>query len=431
LKDILVSLGNKKHIKQIKNKKMPTQTAEQYYSLNASSNIAGKNTNTKKKEMGAYEKALAKDKNLPSYIKERKKHKKGSSEYNKVQNKINTAYGKGPTNRPVETKAEVNKKNETKVENTMRGSVDKKAENPRVQKKSKSSSSSVKPSDMKVDKEATSTERQKVLKERIEAGDKKAGKKAGLKGGLKRKANRAGKNINKKITGGRKSEKIAKKMSKVDLSTEKGFAKADKLNKKASMVDTKNERKKSKQKLKDIILTASDSPTTFKDFDQMDSKNAKKTAGEDPKGQNPKDPKKTGTRTKTKTTELDKKMAGEDSMSTMYSDGPIKYFKQSIKYNVREASNPSLSSSARKHYAENAQHDMKSMGKMDKTMAYKHGAMKGDQSASRIDYANYKGTDKGYHGKTGASHGDQSASKADYMGKSKKGSIISKHMKSN
>jgi hypothetical protein len=56
--------------------------------------------------------------------------------------------------------------------------------------------------------------------------------------------------------------------------------------------------------------------------------------------------------------------------------------------------------------------------------------MKGDQSASRVDYANYKGTDKGYHGKTGSSHGDQSASKADYMGKKKGGSILSKHFKS-
>ena len=107
----------------------------------------------------------------------------------------------------------------------------------------------------------------------------------------------------------------------------------------------------------------------------------------------------------------------------MMRENPIGYFKQSIKYNVKEASNPSLSASARKHYAENAQHDMKSMAPM-------HGSMKGDQSASRADYANYKGTDKGYHGKTGSSHGDQSASKADYMSKKKGGSILSKHFKS-
>ena len=45
----------------------------------------------------------------------------------------------------------------------------------------------------------------------------------------------------------------------------------------------------------------------------------------------------------------------------------------------------------------------------------RHGSMKGDQSATHVDYANYKGTDKGYHGHTGASHGDQSATHRDYM----------------
>jgi len=46
----------------------------------------------------------------------------------------------------------------------------------------------------------------------------------------------------------------------------------------------------------------------------------------------------------------------------------------------------------------------------------KYGAMKGDQSATRTDYKNYKGTDKGYKGKDGESHGDQSATKKDYGG---------------
>ncbi len=45
----------------------------------------------------------------------------------------------------------------------------------------------------------------------------------------------------------------------------------------------------------------------------------------------------------------------------------------------------------------------------------KHGSMKGDQSATHIDYANYKGTDKGYHGHSGSSHGDQSATHRDYI----------------
>ena len=42
------------------------------------------------------------------------------------------------------------------------------------------------------------------------------------------------------------------------------------------------------------------------------------------------------------------------------------------------------------------------------------GAKKGDQSATRFDYKNYKGTDKGYKGKDGSSHGDQSATRKDF-----------------
>lgn len=49
------------------------------------------------------------------------------------------------------------------------------------------------------------------------------------------------------------------------------------------------------------------------------------------------------------------------------------------------------------------------------------GAMKGDQSKTRSDYAMDSGkTDKGYKGKTGSSKGDQSASKADYGSPAKK-----------
>tara|TARA_R110002020_G_scaffold158864_7_gene342340 strand:+ start:3837 stop:5126 length:1290 start_codon:yes stop_codon:yes gene_type:complete len=55
--------------------------------------------------------------------------------------------------------------------------------------------------------------------------------------------------------------------------------------------------------------------------------------------------------------------------------------------------------------------DMNEM--MDKKME-EGGAKKGDQSATRSDYKNYKGTDKGYRGKTGSSHGDQ-GDPEDYM----------------
>jgi hypothetical protein len=44
---------------------------------------------------------------------------------------------------------------------------------------------------------------------------------------------------------------------------------------------------------------------------------------------------------------------------------------------------------------------------LDDDMMEEGGEDMGDQSATRSDYKNYKGTDKGYHGDTGSSHGDQ------------------------
>ena len=63
----------------------------------------------------------------------------------------------------------------------------------------------------------------------------------------------------------------------------------------------------------------------------------------------------------------------------------------------------------------------------DHSPAKKYGAMKGDQSKTRSDYKNYKGTDKGYKGKDGSSHGDQSASKADYSSAAKKALVGDQH----
>ena len=48
-----------------------------------------------------------------------------------------------------------------------------------------------------------------------------------------------------------------------------------------------------------------------------------------------------------------------------------------------------------------------------------HGQSKFDQSATHVDYANYKGTDKGYHSHSGAAHGDQSATRRDFTGMSR------------
>ena len=51
------------------------------------------------KRTNPYADAKKKDPNLGSYVKQRNAAAKGSLEYNEAQNKINKAYGKGPTNR--------------------------------------------------------------------------------------------------------------------------------------------------------------------------------------------------------------------------------------------------------------------------------------------------------------------------------------------
>jgi len=50
-------------------------------------------TKTKTTKSDPYSRAKKNDPNLDNYIRERKKHKKGSPEYNRIQNKINEAYG--------------------------------------------------------------------------------------------------------------------------------------------------------------------------------------------------------------------------------------------------------------------------------------------------------------------------------------------------
>jgi len=52
-----------------------------------------------KAKSNPYSKAKKRDANLDSYIKQRNAAEKGSLDYNEAQNKINKAYGKGPTNR--------------------------------------------------------------------------------------------------------------------------------------------------------------------------------------------------------------------------------------------------------------------------------------------------------------------------------------------
>lgn len=72
-------------------------------------------TSTKPKK-NPYSDAKAKDANLDSYIRTRNAAKKGSSEYNEAQNKINRAYGKGPV-RKVDPIKRVEPKKAAQVEN--------------------------------------------------------------------------------------------------------------------------------------------------------------------------------------------------------------------------------------------------------------------------------------------------------------------------
>ena len=72
------------------------KTGNQYYGTTEDRDTARK----LQKSQSPYAKAKKKDPKLDSYIKARNNAKKGSPEYNAAQNKINKAYGKGPTNRP-------------------------------------------------------------------------------------------------------------------------------------------------------------------------------------------------------------------------------------------------------------------------------------------------------------------------------------------
>ena len=223
---------------------------------------------------GTYASAKKKDPKLDSYIKSRNNAKKGSSDYNAAQNKINAAYGKGTTKRKV-TVADGSK--------TSTGVM---RDQGKETKAEKVTSTGI-PKNVKAPKPKTAMEK---AKEAIASGDKKAAKESGLKGKRKRVAKRSA---------GKASRAIKKEAKAKDLAELRGEA----------------------------------SPTTFKSFDQMDSQNAMATAGEAP---------------------IEMKSS------------PINYFKQSIKYDIKEATNPNLSSGARKHYSMNAEAGMKSPGKMVK-----------------------------------------------------------------
>ena len=269
-------------------------------------------------------------------------------------------------------KSQVEKKNKEAVSGTMRSKVDKKETTttpPPPPKK-----------DTRTPEQIVNDKKLKIAKDAMASGDRKAGEAAGFKGREKRVANKGGRKKDRELrkddkeankyeakAGKEKSDKkkaieyegsrkAARLMDKSDAAKKaessevkkygdldfgktrgKDFTKASKKLGKAEAKSDKIGSKLKKEQKKVVEKSkkenAEKAPTTFKDFNQMDTVNAEKTAG-------------------------------ESSMSTMYSDGPIKYFKQSIKYDVKEATNPNLTSSARKHYSMNAEADMKSMAPM-------------------------------------------------------------------
>ena len=110
-----------------------------------------KQTKSAGKTKSPYAKALEKDKKLPEYIKQRNSSKKGTAEYNRAQNKINAAYGKGPARDIKLTKEETEKlKN---INFTGKGSLksqqeaaNKKADDKTANKKGKKTSEEIKKS---------------------------------------------------------------------------------------------------------------------------------------------------------------------------------------------------------------------------------------------------------------------------------------------
>ncbi len=154
---------------------------------------------------GTYKDAKAKDPKLDEYIKARNKAEKGSSEYNAAQNKINKAYEKGPTDRPVTPK-------KNSVMANQKESGDSAGE--KVKKKVDAVTDTGIPEGVKAPKEKSAMDK---AKDAIKAGDKKAAKESGLKGQLKRVAKRE---AGKKKRANKRQEKAEARTAKSEQADE-------------------------------------------------------------------------------------------------------------------------------------------------------------------------------------------------------------------
>ena len=282
--------------------------------------------------------------------------------------------------------------NKTKVENTMRGKVENK-------ETATTTSAPTPPKDTRTPEQIVNDKKLKIAKDAIAGGDRKAGEKAGFEGREKRVANKEGrkkdrefrkdsneatkyeikvdkdaeKSDKKKAIEDAGSRKAARLMDKSDaakkaeatksaeipsagrgkkgLKARKDLAKAeDKSDKIGSRLEKEQKKVVEKSKKED----AEKAPTTFKDFNQMDTVNAQSVA--------------------------------EMKAPMEMSENPIKYFKQSIKYNnstrataIKVAADEKDMTHASPKGKKELKHDVSSMishATMNKPIAYMHGKIK-------------------------------------------------------
>ena len=279
--------------------------------------------------------------------------------------------------------------NKTKVENTMRGEVE--------NKETATTTTTTPPKDTRTPEQIVNDKKLKIAKDAIAGGDRKAGEKAGFEGREKRVANREGrkkdrefrkddkeankyeakagkeKSDMKKAIEAAGSRKAARLMDKSDaakkaeatksaeipsagrgkkgLKARKDLAKAeDKSDKIGSRLEKEQKKVVEKSKKED----AEKAPTTFKDFNQMDTVNAQSVA--------------------------------EMKAPMEMSENPIKYFKQSIKYDnstrataIKVAADEKDMTHASPKGKKELKHDVSSIishATMNKPIAYMHGKIK-------------------------------------------------------
>ena len=213
-----------------------------------------KGTPVDSKKANPYSAAKKRDSNLDSYIKARNAAEKGSNEYNDAQNKINKAYGKGPTNRRTtygpEKKGETAKATSTGKSAATAMSSQSKTK-PTLERNMTSTKTPATKSPTK--KESRQTGRAAMKDRRQSARSKKAAAKEANVGESRKVQRIAGKMAKANVKGktaksdravdrftkakGRESERAANQQSRADKRDDKQF---DRNERKGAKADRKN-----------------------------------------------------------------------------------------------------------------------------------------------------------------------------------------------